>query len=132
MFGSGANHGIYAQFMGQSSLANGGKKVGLLRGAGTRMAMWFYAMIRLLRLELPLKATVHQQKFTTLNLNESARMSILDIKDDKFWKCLYLILRSTFPALKLLRYCNTNKPSMDKNFSSHTELRLQLKSLFRI
>jgi hypothetical protein len=63
VFGSGANHAIYAQFMAQSSLANCGKKVGLLRGAGTRMAMWFYAMICLLRLETQLKATVHQQKF---------------------------------------------------------------------
>ena len=35
VFESGANHGIYAQFMGQSSLANGGKKVGLFHGAGT-------------------------------------------------------------------------------------------------
>ena len=63
MFGSGANHAIYAQFMAQSSLSDRGKKVGLLRGAGTRMAMWFYAMIRLLRLENPLKATVHQANF---------------------------------------------------------------------
>jgi len=35
VFGSGANHAIYAQFMAQSSLSNRGKKVGLLRGAGT-------------------------------------------------------------------------------------------------
>ena len=116
MFGSGANHAIYAQFMAQSSLSNRGKKVGLLRGAGTRMAMWFYAMIRLLRLEMPLKATVHQQKFRSLPLNESARMAVLDIQEAKFWKCLYILLRSVFPALKLLRYCDANKPSMDKIF----------------
>ena len=116
MFGSGANHAIYAQFMAQSSLSNRGKKVGLLRGAGTRMAMWFYAMIRLLRLENPLKATVHQEKFRSLPLNESARMAVLDIQEAKFWKCLYILLRSVFPALKLLRYCDANKPSMDKIF----------------
>jgi hypothetical protein len=116
VFGSGANHAIYAQFMAQSSLSNRGKKVGLLRGAGTRMAMWFYAMIRLLRLENPLKATVHQEKFRSLPLNESARMAVLDIQEAKFWKCLYVLLRSVFPALKLLRYCDANKPSMDKIF----------------
>ena len=38
---SGANHAIYAQFMAQSSMANKGRKVGLLQGAGTRMALWF-------------------------------------------------------------------------------------------
>ena len=116
MFGSGANHAIYTQCMAQSSLSNRGKKVGLLRGAGTRMAMWFYAMIRLLRLEMPLKATVHQEKFRSLPLNESARMAVLDIQEAKFWKCLYVLLRSVFPALKLLRYCDANKPSMDKIF----------------
>ncbi len=116
MFGSGANHAIYAQFMAQSSFANHGKKVGLLRGAGTRMAMWFYAMIRLLCLEIPLKATLHQQKFRSLALNESARMAVMDIQDAKFWKCLYILLRAVFSALKLLRYCDANKPSMDKIF----------------
>ena len=80
------------------------------------MAMWFYAMIRLLRLEMPLKATVHQQKFRSLPLNESARMAVFDIQEAKFWKCLYILLRSVFPALKLLRYCDANKPSMDKIF----------------
>ena len=116
VFGSGANHGIYVQFMGQSSLANGGKKVGLLHGAGTRMAMWFYAMIRLLCLEQPLKAMIHQQKFVDLHLNESAWMAVHDIKEAKFWKCLYIILRCVFPALKALCYCDANKPSMDKIF----------------
>jgi hypothetical protein len=36
-------HGIYAQFMAQSALANGGRRVGLLHGASTGMALWFYA-----------------------------------------------------------------------------------------
>ena len=41
VFGSGANHAIYAQFMAKSSMANKGCKVGLLQGTGTRMALWF-------------------------------------------------------------------------------------------
>jgi len=116
VFGSGANHGIYAQFMSQSALANGRRKVGLLRGAGTRMALWFYAMIRALRLRQPLTATIHQQKFVDLNLNESAKAAVRDIKDDKLWKCIYILLRAVFPALRLLRYCDKNKPAMDKIF----------------
>ena len=131
MFGSGAIHTIYAQFMAQSSLTNQGKKVGLLRGAGTRMAGWFFAMIRLLRLEMPLKATIHQQKFRSIaNLNESARMAVMDIQEPKFWKCLYILLQSVFPALKLLRYCDANKPSMDKIiFLSHRTTQAINKSL---
>ena len=72
VFRSRVNHGIYAQFMSQSGLANGGRNVGLLWGAGSRMALWFYAMIQALHLRQPLTATIHQQKFVNLNLNESA------------------------------------------------------------
>jgi hypothetical protein len=35
IFGLGANHGIYVQFMAQSAMANKGCTVNLLRGAGT-------------------------------------------------------------------------------------------------
>ncbi len=129
VFGSGANHAIYAQFMAQSSLAHRGKKVGLLRGAGTRMAMWFYVMIRLLRLEMPLKATVHQQKFQSLPLNESARMAVLDIQEAKFWKCLYILFRSVFPALKLFVIVMPTSHQWIRSSFSHIGRHRQLKSL---
>jgi hypothetical protein len=116
VFGSGANHGIYAQFMAQSALVNKGCKVGLLRGAGTRMALWFYAMMCILRLKQPLTATIHQQKFVHLNLNGSVRAAVQDINNDKFWKCKYLLLRAVFPALRLRHYCDKSKPAMDKIF----------------
>ena len=107
VFGSGANHGIYAQFMAQSANANSGRTVGLLRGAGTRFASWFYAMIRLVRMKNPLLATIHQEKFRELDLNERARQAILDIQDRVFWRALYAILRATFPAIRVLRYCDS-------------------------
>ncbi len=116
MFGSGVNHGIYAQFMTQSALANKGHNLGRLQGAGTRMALWFYAMMRLLRLRQPLVGTIHQQKFVNLNLNDSVRAAVRDIKDDKFWKCIYILLCAVFPALGLLCYCNKSQPAMDEIF----------------
>jgi hypothetical protein len=120
VFGSGANHAIYAQFIGQSSAANSGRKIGLLRGAGTRMASWFYGMMRLLRLKQPLKATIHQSQFRELNLNASAKAAVHDIEDEKFWKSLYVLLRAVYPALRALRYCDCNTPVMDKiYFLSH-------------
>ena len=76
VFGSGANHAIYAQFIAQTSAANSGRRVGLLRGAGTRMASWFYGMMRLLRLKQPLKATIHQTQFRELTLNASAKAAV--------------------------------------------------------
>jgi hypothetical protein len=42
VFGSGTNHGIYVQFMAQSALANQGRKVGLLRDAGTRVMVLYH------------------------------------------------------------------------------------------
>jgi hypothetical protein len=102
--------------MAQSALANKGHKVGLLQGAGTRMALWFYAMLCLLCLRQPLVGTIHQQNFVDLNLNDSVRAAVHDIKDDKFWKCIYILLCAVFPALRLLRYCNKSQPAMDKIF----------------
>jgi hypothetical protein len=112
------NHGIYTQFMAQSALANQGRKVGLLIlwGAGTRMALWFYAMMRALCLRQPLTATIHQQTFVDLTLKDSAKAAMRNIKDDKFWKSIYILLCDVFPALRLLHYCNKNKPAMDKIF----------------
>jgi hypothetical protein len=78
------------------------------------MAVWFYTMICLLRLEQPMKATIHEQKFLSLPLNKSAWMAVHDIKEAKFWKCLYILLCSVFSALKALCYFGANKPSMDK------------------
>jgi hypothetical protein len=66
VFGSGANHAIHAQFMVQSSSYNKGQLIGLLRGAGTWFATWFYAMHCALRLKQALLAMIHQQKFLDL------------------------------------------------------------------
>ena len=114
VFGSGANHGIYAQFMAQSALSNSGRAVGLLRGAGTRMALWFYAMMRLLRVRKALTATIHQQKFVDLSVKENVHAAVRDITDAMFWKRIYIVLRAVFPALRLLRYCDKSTPAMDK------------------
>jgi hypothetical protein len=114
VFGSGASHAMYAQFMAQSALANRGRKVCLICGAGTCMALWFYAMIRLIRLQQPLKATIHQHNFLDLALTNSAKGTVHDIKDNNFWKCMYILLRAVFPALRALRYCDSNTPCMDK------------------
>jgi len=48
-------------------------------------------------------ATIHQQKFVDLTLNETVAMAVQDVENPDFWKCLYIILRAVFPALCLLR-----------------------------
>ncbi len=113
--------------MAQSAMANKGCSVNLLQGVGTQMALWFYAMVRLLRLRQPLAATIHQQRFVDLSLNNSVRATVHDIKDDKFWKCIYLLVHAVFSTLRLLCYCNKSKPGMDKIFflSHRTTLALE-------
>ncbi len=121
------NHEIYAQFMAQSAMANKGCTVNLLWSAGTQMALWFYAMVHLLCLRQPLAATIHQKRHFDLNLNNSVRAAVHDIKDDKFWKCIYELLCAVFPALRLLCYYDKSKPGMDKIFflSHRTTLALE-------
>jgi hypothetical protein len=110
-------------------MVNKGRSVNLLRGAGTQMALWFYAMVRLLCLRQPLVAIIHQQRFVDLNLNNSVRAAVHDINDDKFWKCVYLLVHAVFPALRLLCYCNKSKLAMDKIFFLSHRTTLALKKL---
>jgi hypothetical protein len=105
--------------MAQSALFNNGRQVGLLRGAGTRMASWFYAMHRALRLRPALVATVHQAQFSTIALvktDERVRAAVNDIMDDDFWKSVYILNRAVYPLIRALRYCDANEPAMDKIF----------------
>ena len=81
---------IHAQFMAQTALSNSGRAVGLLRGAGTRIALWFYAMIRLLRVRKALTATIHQQKFADLSVKENVHAAVRDITNEMFWKRTYI------------------------------------------
>ncbi len=88
----------------------------LIQGAGTRMALWFYAMMRLICLQQPLKATIHQQIWLDLTLTNSAKGAVKDIKEDNFWKSMYILLCAVFPVLRALRYCDSNTLCIDKLF----------------
>jgi len=116
VFGSGASHGIYAIFMTQSAMHNRGKKIGPLRGAGTHFATWFYAFICLLRLKDAFLATTHQAEFCELSLNHTASAETKDIKDKTFWQALCVLSHAVYPAIRVLRYCDSNTPAMDKVF----------------
>ncbi len=102
--------------MAQASIFNDGRKIGLLRGAGTQFATWFYAMHRLLRLKRALKATIHGAAFESVAKNARVVLAVEDIEDEVFWKSIFCLLRAVFPALKALRYCDSNVPAMDKIF----------------
>ena len=61
-------HSPYALFIAQSKNFNGGRKVGLIRAAETRMAGHSYAQCRMLRLREPLMATIASAAWKDLKL----------------------------------------------------------------
>ena len=61
-----------------------------------------------------MKGTIHDAKFRVLELNDYARGAVFDVENAKFWQAIYVLLRAVFPVLRLLRYCDANKPAMDK------------------
>ncbi len=109
MFGSGANHGIYAQVMTQASVMNNGKWIGLLRGAGAWFATWFYALYI---------CFIKRMIFWQLILAHNAKtaLAVQDIESNQFWKAVYFLLRAMFPALRALTLCDANKPAMNEIF----------------
>ncbi len=71
-------------------------------------------MNRALRMKPALKATIHNPSFASLSKNDRVAAAIVDIKDEVFWKAIYCLLHAIFPALKALKYCDSNIPAMDK------------------
>ncbi len=51
---------------------------------------------------------------SNLSKNDHVAASVRDVEDDVLWKAIYCLLGAVFPALKALRYCNSNIPAMDK------------------
>ena len=104
-------------FIKETTKANKGKHIGLLRGAGTRFATIWYAMHCALRVKSALLSTIHNPHFATLSIvksNDRVRLAVLDIKNEGFWHAIYILLRSCFPALRALRFCDAGVPNMDK------------------
>lgn len=100
--------------MAQSIAHNNNRAIGLLRGAGNRMATFFYSLHRLLRLKPALLATVHTPKFAELTINRRIELAVHDIMNERFWQAIYYLLRAVYPALLALRLCDSNRPGMDK------------------
>ena len=64
--------------------------------------------------EYILEATITQKKFRDLAVKENEKLAVQDIMDPRMWKASFTLLRVFYPALRYLRYCDTNTPAMDK------------------
>ena len=109
---SGANQALYAIFLANSQ-EKFQYKLSLLRGSDNRMASYFYAMARLLRLKDVLITTVHSHEFSKLDLNARAKLVVRDIQNPKFFQAIFVVCSVVFPNLLLLRWCDKSTPVMD-------------------
>ncbi len=63
--------------------------------------------------EASTEATIHNPSFAFLSKNGQVAAAVNNIEDEVFWKAIYCLLCAVFPALKALRYCNSNAPAME-------------------
>jgi Protein of unknown function (DUF 659) len=103
MFGSGAMHSPYALFIQQSKNFNGGRKVGLIRAADTRMAGHAYAQCRMLRLREPLLATISSAAYKDLKLKGFPKKVEEYLLNVDMWQATYEVQRCLFPMIRVLR-----------------------------
>jgi hypothetical protein len=114
VFGSGAMHAPYAIFQKQAQTFNGGTKIGLIHAADTRMAGYFLAFHRMLRLKPALEATVASVEFQGLHLTKSVVVkAVALLKDKDFWNSVHILTRCLFPALRVLRLADRSEPGFD-------------------
>ena len=111
-------HRPYAVFTKCAKEFNKGRKIGLLRPADTRMAGYFIALHRLLRLQKPLEAAQASHEWDSYqfpNKNKQQKEAIKAIVTDSvFWQEVSTIVIGMFPVLKCLRLADSNKAGMDK------------------
>ena len=86
-----------------------------MRAADTRMAGYFYAFHRMLRLKDPLVATINSIAFKDY---EKKKKKLRDIgavlNNNDFWIALFEVTRAVFPLLRVLRLADSSKAGMDK------------------
>jgi hypothetical protein len=107
IFGSGSMHSPYALFMNQSKQFNHGRRLGLIRAAGTRMAGHAYAQIRMLRLKAPLLATINSAAYIDLKLKGFPKKVERFLSNPDMWHAVFVIERCLYPMIRVLRLCDT-------------------------
>jgi hypothetical protein len=114
VFGSGSMHGPYAIFQKQAITFNGGQRLGLIRAADNRMAGYFTAFHRMLRLKPALEATIASAEFIGLKLTKPVVVNVVAfLKDPGMWNAMHVLTRCLFPALRVLRLADKSQPGFD-------------------
>ena len=101
-------HAFFADFMSHDRI------IYINSRAGTRTTTVFYALHSALRLRQALLATIHSPEWQGSKFNSIVNRAAETVECAGMWKCIYLLLRAVFPALRLLRHADSNTPAMDK------------------
>ena len=110
-FGSGSHHAPYAIFQKYAKAHNGGRPIGLIRASDTRMGGHFIAFLRLMRLKKALHSAVLSPEFLRLKV---ATDVVKILRLESYWRSLFLLLKTVFPVLRVLRLADQQSPAMDK------------------
>jgi hypothetical protein len=108
---TGAKHMLGALTKRHSMNHHDGNYIGLMRVAETRMGGGAIAFLRILRLRPVIKSVVADPVYQQAK-PPTALTQLLN--NPAFWHAIYVIVRATFGALRLLRLCDTEKAAMDK------------------
>ena len=80
------------------------------------MAGCFIGMHRDLRMIKALLDTFSSAELKTMALNSKLSKVVSYIQDNKAWERIYILLKTVFPCLWVLRLTYINKSGMDKVF----------------
>ena len=103
----------HAQIVIQVHIFNEGQTINLLWSVDTRPVGYISAMHRGLCMRKALVVTVASHKWAALKKEPFVNRAAEDLMCGKYWKVLYLLLRSVFPVFKLLRITDSTIPGMD-------------------
>ena len=119
ILGSGGSHSPYGIFMKYSREHYGNHAVGLIRAADTRMAGYFAAFTRLLRLKDPLLEAVRSQQYKKMSEKSPDKKKATKMKwaknlllNKSMWKRLFTICQAVYPALLILRTADKSEAGM--------------------
>ena len=119
ILGSGGSHSPYGIFMKYSREYFENRSVGLIRAADTRMAGYFVAFTRMLRLKDPLLEAVRCQAYKKMiessqDKKKSTKMKWAKnlLENENMWKHLFTICQAVYPALLVLRIADKSEAGM--------------------
>ena len=111
----GRHQALHAMFLKMSARFNKGRKVSLMRPSGTRMAGYWIAWTRVLRLKSTFEALIVDPAYLDLPKKQRPPDQLVEIlKMNDFWGFTYKFMRAMYGPLRLLRLADMKTACMDK------------------